>query len=129
MSTKIHTMVDALGNPTGFHLTAGQASDLEGADALLPGNEADCVIGDRAFDAQARVIEPLLAAGKTVVIPSTRSRKQRRDYDRHLYKARHLIENFFCKLKEFKRIAMRACKTDKSFSAMVYLTAAVINSR
>jgi transposase len=46
-----------------------------------------------------------------------------------MYKWRHLIENFFCKLKEFKRIAMRACKTDQSFSAMIYLAAAVINSR
>jgi len=46
-----------------------------------------------------------------------------------MYKWRHLIENFFCKLKEFKRIAMRACKTDQSFEAMIYLAAAVINSR
>ena len=46
-----------------------------------------------------------------------------------MYKWRHLIENFFCKLKEFKRIALRADKTDHSFAAMIYLTAAVINSR
>jgi transposase len=44
-------------------------------------------------------------------------------------KARHLIENFFCKLKEFKRIAMRADKTDQSFAANILLAAAVINSR
>jgi transposase len=46
-----------------------------------------------------------------------------------MYKWRHLIEDFFCKLKEFKRIAMRACKTDQSFEAMICLPAAVINSR
>jgi len=46
-----------------------------------------------------------------------------------MYKWRHLIENFFCKLKEFKRIALRACKTDRSFEAMIYIAAAVINSR
>ena len=46
-----------------------------------------------------------------------------------MYKRRHLIENFFCKLKEFKRIAMRARKTDRSFEAMIYLAAAVINAR
>jgi transposase len=40
-----------------------------------------------------------------------------------------LIEKFFAKLKEFKRIALRADKTYKSFIAMIYLTAAVINSR
>lgn len=49
--------------------------------------------------------------------------------DRELYKWRHLIENFFCKLKEFKRIAMRADKTDQSFNAIIHLAAAVINSR
>ena len=46
-----------------------------------------------------------------------------------MYKGRHLIENFFCKLKEFKRVAPRADKTDRSFEAMIYLAAAVINSR
>ena len=49
--------------------------------------------------------------------------------DREMYKWRHLIENFFCKLKEFKRIAMRSDKTDESFAAMIHLAAAVINSR
>ena len=49
--------------------------------------------------------------------------------DTEMYKWRHLIENFFCKLKEFKRIALRADKTDQSFEAMIYLAAAVINSR
>ncbi len=57
------------------------------------------------------------------------ARAQRLRIDREVYKWRHLIENFFCKLKEFKRIALRACKTDQSFSAMIYLAAAVINSR
>lgn len=80
---EVHATVDALGNPTGFHLTPGQASDLEGADALLPGNPADGMIGDRAFDAQRRVIEPLLAAGKTMVSPSTRLRRLPRERDRH----------------------------------------------
>ena len=49
--------------------------------------------------------------------------------DREMYKWRHLIENFFCKLKEFKRIAMRADKTDQSFAAMIHLAAAIIHSR
>ena len=52
-----------------------------------------------------------------------------REIDRDIYKWRHLIENYFAKLKEFKRIAMRACKTDASLAAMIYAAAAVINSR
>ena len=65
MSTKIHTLVDALGNPVGFHLTGGEAHDLVGADHLLPEMQADTLIADKAFDADERVIEPLAAAGKT----------------------------------------------------------------
>ena len=94
MSTKIHATVDALGNPTGFHLTAGQASDLEGADVLLASIQAGAVLADKAYDAQERVIEPLLAKGKQVVIPSRRGRKESREHARHDYKDRHLIENF-----------------------------------
>lgn len=55
MSTKIHATCDALGNPTGFHLTAGQAHDLEGADVLLPEIEAEAVLADKAYDADERV--------------------------------------------------------------------------
>ena len=56
-------------------------------------------------------------------------RKHPPDFDKDLYKWRHLIENFFGKLKEFKRSALRADKTDQSFEAMIYLAAAIINSR
>ena len=63
MSTKIRLMVDALGNPLAFFLTGGQAHDLQGADALLPQMKADTVLADKAFDADERVIEPLLAQG------------------------------------------------------------------
>ena len=69
MSTKIHATVDALDNPTGFHLTAGQASDLEGADVLLARTDAQAVIADKAYDAHEQVVEPLLRQGKQVVIP------------------------------------------------------------
>jgi hypothetical protein len=58
-------MVDALGNPLAFFLTPGQAHDLEGADALLPQMKTDTVLADKAFDADERVIEPLMTAGKT----------------------------------------------------------------
>jgi transposase len=72
------------------------------------------------------VIEPLQRAGKTAVIPSKSSRKIPRQYDKNLYKARHLIENFFCKLKQFRAIATRYDKTDRNFLAAIHLAAAVI---
>lgn len=126
MSTKIHTIVDALGNPTGFFLTGGQAHDLIGADHLLPDMDADTLIADKAFDADKRVIEPLAAAGKATVIPPKANRKVARDYDRDLYKARHLIENFFAKLKQFRAIATRYDKTAQNFLGGIHLAAALI---
>jgi transposase len=119
-------MVDALGNPIAFKLSPGQAHDLDGADALLPQMEASILVADRAFDAQERVIEPLRAAGKSYVIPSTRSRKIQRWYDKEIYKARHLIENFFCKLKQFRAIATRYDKTARNFLAGIHCAAALI---
>ena len=126
MSTKIHTLVDALGNPVRFHLTGGEAHDLIGADELLPDMEADMLLADKAFDADERVIKPLAAAGKTAVIPSKANRKQPRQFDRHMYAARHLIENFFAKLKQFRAIATRYDKTAHNFLAAVHLAASVI---
>jgi transposase len=118
--------VDALGNPTGFHLTPGQAHDLEGADALLPESQAECVIADKAYEAQERVIEPLSKAGKTCVIPARSNRKQPRAYDEHLYKARHLIENFFARLKQYRAIATRYDKTARNFLGAIHLAAVVV---
>ncbi len=126
MSTKINATVDALGNPTGFTLTAGQACDLDGADILLPQIKADILIADKAFDADQRVIAPLEQAGKTVVIPPKANRKQPRSYDKELYKARHLIENFFAKLKQFRAIATRYDKRAVNFLAGVYLASTII---
>lgn len=126
MSTKIHATVDALGNPTAFHLTGGQACDLEGADALLPDIAATTVLADKGYDADGRVLEPLAKAGKTAVIPSKCTRKNQRPYDKTLYEARHLIENFFAKLKQFRAIATRYDKTARNFLAAIHLAAATI---
>ncbi len=126
MSTKIHTLVDALGNPVAFLLTPGQAHDLEGADALLPQMQADTLVADKAFDADERVIEPLRAAGKNLVIPPKSNRKDQRTFDKEMYKARHLIENFYCKLKQYRAIATRYDKTARNFLAAIHLAAAVI---
>jgi transposase len=126
LSTKIHAMVDALGNPVSFLLTPGQAHDLEGADVFLPQMQADTLLADKAFDADKRVIEPLLAAGKTPVIPNMPGRKNPRSYDRALYAARHLIENFFCKLKQFRAIATRYDKRAINFLGGIYAAAIVI---
>ncbi len=119
-------MVDALGNPVGFCLTGGQEHDLVGADELLPEMQAETLIADKAYDADERVIEPLTEAGKTVVIPPKANRKAQRSFDRELFKSRHLIENFFAKLKLYRAIATRYDKTKRNFLAAIHLVAAVI---
>ena len=126
MSAKIHALVDALGHPTAFTLSGGQAHDLIGADQLWPGREADLLIADKAFDADERVITMLAGKNKAVVIPPKANRKIARTYDRHLYKARHLIETFFAKLKQSRAIATRYDKTARNFLAAVHLTASTI---
>jgi len=119
-------VVDALGNPVSFHLTPGQASDLEGADQLLPDVVANTVLADKGYDADERVIELLQTQGKMAVIPPRRNRKQPRDYDKELYKARHLVENFFAKLKQYRAIATRYDKRSRNFLGAIYLAASVI---
>jgi transposase len=126
LSTKIHALVDALGNPLAFLLTAGQAHDLLGADALLPKMAAGQLIADKAFDADARIREPLARAGKSAVIPPRPNRLAPANFDRALYKERHLVENFFCKLKQFRAIATRYDKTAQNFLAAIHLAAAII---
>ncbi len=125
LSTKIHTTVGALGNPTGFHLTPGQAHDLEGADVLLKDTAAATVLADKADDAQARVVELPLTAGKTIVMALRATRTDPRDDDRHLYQARPLIENFFARLKQYCCIATRHDKTTRIFLGAVHLASAM----
>lgn len=126
MSTKIHATVDALGNPLGFYLTGGQACDLDGADVLLPQLDASTLLADKGYDADERVLIPWHQAGKTAVIPPKANRKVQREYDKELYKARHLIENFFEKIKQYRAIATRYDKTARNFLAAIYLVAAAI---
>ena len=72
------------------------------------------------------MLEPVEEAGKTAVIPPRKNRKKARAYDKELYKARHLIENIFAKLKQFRAIATRYDKTAQSFLAGIHLAAALI---
>ena len=108
---------------TGFHLTPGQAHGLEGADVLLAQTAAETVIADKGYDAQALVLELLPAQGKGVVIASCSCKKAARDYDPHLCQARHLIENFFARLKQRRAIATRYNKTARNFLGAIHLAA------
>jgi transposase len=128
MTTKILALTDALGNLVRFVLLPGQRFDTVGVAPLLNGVDFAALIADTAFDSNDIIADLNQRAAKIVISQHSR-RTVPLQIDTEMYKWRHLIKNFFCKLKEFKRIAMRADKTDQSFKAMIYLTAAVINSR
>jgi transposase len=128
MTTKILALTDALGNLVRFVLLPGQRFDTVGVAPLIEGIEFGALIADMAFDTND-IIAELDQRGAKVVIAQHPRRATPPHSAAERYKGRHLIENFVCKLKEFKRIAMRADKTDQSFEAMIYLAAAVINSR
>lgn len=128
MTTEILALTDALGNLVRFVLLPGQRFDTVGVPPLIEGVSFDTLIADKAFDSNA-IIAELDKRGAKAVISQHPRRARPLEIDKEIYKWRHLIENFFCKLKEFKRIAMRADKTDQSFEAMINLAAAVINSR
>jgi len=120
-------LTDALGNLVRFVLLPGQRFDTVGVPPLIDGVSFDALIADTAFDSN-EIIADLNERGAKVVIAQHPRRTTPRDIDGEMDKWRPLIENFFCKLTEFKRIALRANKTEQSFAAMIHL-AAGINSR
>lgn len=85
----------------------------------MPALETTTLLADKGYDADDRVLIPLREAGKEIVIPPKKNRKEQRVYDQELYKARHLIENFFCRLKQYRAIATRHDKTARNFLAAV----------
>jgi transposase len=120
--------VDALGNLVRFVLLPGQTHDLVGVKPLIQGVEFGMFLGDKAFDADWLRSE-LDDRGAVAVIPPKSNRKQTIDCDFHAYRWRHLVENFFCNLESFRRIATRYEKTDQSYRAMINLAAIKIALR
>ena len=113
-------MVDALGNLVRFVLLPGQRHDSLGVKPLIRDLDFAARLADKAFDLDGRRIERD-QRGALAVIPPKANRKDPMACDFQMYRWRRLIENFFCHLKAFRRIATRYDKTDASFSAMIHL--------
>ena len=128
LTTKIVALVDALGHLVRFVLLPGQRHDIVGVAPLIAGVSFDALLGDKAFDADW-LRANLDKRGVVAVIPPRSNRKVIIDYDKAMYRWRHLVENYFAKLKEFRSIATRYDKTDESFSANINLAAALIAGR
>jgi transposase len=106
----------------------GQRGEITGAKKLIERLPLGALLADKAYDAD-HFRDLLKSKGVEAVIPARKGRLSPATHDAEMYKWRHLVENFFQKLKEFKRIAMRACKTDTSFKAMINHVATVIRTR
>lgn len=125
MTTKIHALVERVGQLNRFVLTGGEVNDVTQADTLIAGVAAGAVIADKAFDADA-LIERIRASGAKAVIPPRSNRLTLRRFDRRCYRRRNLIERFFCRLKQFRRIATRYDKLAQRFASFVALAATVV---
>ena len=121
-------LVDGLGNLARFVLLPGQRHDSIGTEPLIQDIDLEALIADKAFD-NDKLRARLNERGAIAVIPSKADRKAPIPHDTEMYKWRHLIENCFQRLKEFRRIATRYDKTDQSFAAAVYLAASCLALR
>jgi len=128
LTTKIVALVDALGNLVSFVLQPGQRNDIIGVRPLIEGISFDALLADKAFDADW-LRKELDERGALAVIPPRSNRKIQYVYDKVIYQWRHLVENYFAKIKEFRGIATRYDKTDTSFEANINLVATIIATR
>ena len=124
-STKIHIIVDALGNPLDFVLTGGQRHENTQAETLLRGRHCDYVIADKGYDSDA-VMALIEQMGAIAVIPARKNRTEERDIDRHIYKERHLVECFINKIKWFRRIFSRFEKLASRFLGFLSFASTLI---
>jgi len=124
-STKIHVLVDGLGNPLRLRLSAGQCHDSPHAPALLAGLTFARVIADRGYAGQA-VIDLVHERGAEPVIPPHPRAKAPRDYDRWWYRERHLVECFINTLKHFRRVFSRFDKLAHRYLGFVQFTSVLL---
>lgn len=116
----MHLAVDAHGMPVRVFITEGTTADCTQAGRLIEGFTAEQLLADKGYDSNA-IVEQAKQQGMGVVIPPKRNRKTPREYDKELYKLRHLVENAFLHLKRWRGIATRYAKNTASFLAVVQI--------
>lgn len=114
-----------MGNPVRLIGGPGQENDITRAHELIDGFAAGVTIADKGYDAD-HLHDRIVEQGSESVIPPKRNRKTQRRYDAELYKERNLIERFFNKLKQFRRVATRYDKLLANFMGFVKLAAIAI---
>ena len=117
--------VDALGNPLRFRLSAGHRHDITEAEALISGYSSKYVIADKGYDSD-EFIQLINENGADAVIPPRSRRITQRDYDKHLYRERHLVECFIGKIKQYRRIFSRFDKFASTYLSFLHFVGALI---
>ena len=124
MTSKIHLMVDACGNPLEVIITAGNINDISVAPELIAAidlAETQAVIADKGYDSD-KLRAQIEEEGSQANIPYKRDREEKnKDMDWYLYKIRHLVENTFARLKHYRAIATRYDKLKRNYLSMVLL--------
>ena len=132
-TTKIHLSCDADGYPLDFKITGGEVHDSQVADELIEMIEmigqADYFIADKGYDSEV-IRDKARSNGMIPIIPKrANAKKPNPDFDRYLYKLRHLVENMFAMLKHFRSIATRYEKLARNFKSMLYLASTIIHCK
>ena len=126
-TTKIHIAADAHGNPIDFEITGGEVHDAKVADKLIEKiGLAKYFIADKGYDSES-IREQARESKMSPVIPRKSNSKQPNpEFDAHLYKLRHLVENLFARLKHFRSIATRFEKLARNYKASVFIACTFI---
>lgn len=117
--------VDALGNPLRFILTGGQRHDSTQAEALMDGYSFDRLLADKSYDSDD-ILQLVAKKEAEAVIPPRARRKKQREYDKHWYKERHLVECFINKIKHYRRIFSRFEKLADRYLGFLSIAGALI---
>lgn len=125
LNTKIHAVVDEAGRPIRLFLSAGQEADISQAETLVEEIPAAMLVADKAYDSDA-FRECLLERGIQPCIPPRSNRKHRPPYSKRNYRKRHLVENFFERIKNFRRVSTRYDKLAETFLGFVCLSATLV---
>ena len=124
-TTKIHAVVDSKGRPLNFTLTGGHVHDSQVVEEILNTPRSPlAVTADRAYDSE-KVRQQIRDEGTLPVIPNRCTATKKAYCPKRFYRRRHKIENFFCRIKDWRRIATRYDKLARNFLAATTLVAAL----
>lgn len=125
LTSKIHALVEGMGQLMRFAITGGEIADITQAQGLLLQVSAHTVVADKGYDSD-ELVGLIRQRRATAVIPPRRNRLHQRRYDRAAYRDRNRIKRFFCRLKQFRRIATHYDKLVERYASFVALAASFV---